>query len=656
MIKTYKIKNIIFCMLFMAIPFAYGQETILDEYVNRPDSTMSLIHHHTIEDDGYTTYILELYSQTWRTTADVDRAHWQHWVNIVVPDNASQNKALLLISGGSNGGSPPTSVDDALSSLSLLSNSVIIELRMIPNEPVQFTDETFTRSEDEIIAYTWDKYLNTGDTDWPLQLPMVKSVVKAMDAVQHFFTNDLSSGHLVEEFVLLGGSKRGWTTWLTAVVDDRVHSIMPAVFDALNLVKSFQHHFGAYGFWSEAVHDYEDAGIFERFTEPEIIDLMDIVDPLNYVERLDMPKFLIHSAGDEFFVPSSQFYFDQLQGIKYQRYVANTSHGLSQQFDDVMISIMAFYRAMLYDYSLPEFSWTMEENGSIRLETESTPMSVKMWVAHNPNEFDFRYYSVGAVWEDSTISEIEPGVYLAELPIPESGYSAFFIEVSYASVSPYYFTFSTDVSFLPNQLPHARRNTTFMVYDSTMSGWEGYYIVGDMTSGLPLELNNDGEDGDQFVGDNVWSGSVDFIIDGEYEWDVYGIYNGEDILLTADESQYFEVENGGVFYGVISFINGTSVPLDVNENVIIDKFNLFPSYPNPFNPTTNIRFSIDHRREILIQIYDITGKLVQTISKGLLESGVHEFQWNASSQASGVYYVQLSSGAKTDIQKILLLK
>lgn len=656
MIKTYKIKNIIFCMLFMAIPFAYGQETILDEYVNRPDSTMSLIHHHTIEDDGYTTYILELYSQTWRTTADVDRAHWQHWVNIVVPDNASQNKALLLISGGSNGGSPPTSVDDALSSLSLLSNSVIIELRMIPNEPVQFTDETFTRSEDEIIAYTWDKYLNTGDTDWPLQLPMVKSVVKAMDAVQHFFTNDLSSGHLVEEFVLLGGSKRGWTTWLTAVVDDRVHSIMPAVFDALNLVKSFQHHFGAYGFWSEAVHDYEDAGIFERFTEPEIIDLMDIVDPLNYVERLDMPKFLIHSAGDEFFVPSSQFYFDQLQGIKYQRYVANTSHGLSQQFDDVMISIMAFYRAMLYDYSLPEFSWTMEENGSIRLETESTPMSVKMWVAHNPNEFDFRYYSVGAVWEDSTISEIEPGVYLAELPIPESGYSAFFIEVSYASVSPYYFTFSTDVSFLPNQLPHARRNTTFMVYDSTMSGWEGYYIVGDMTSGLPLELNNDGEDGDQFVGDNVWSGSVDFIIDGEYEWDVYGIYNGEDILLTADESQYFEVENGGVFYGVISFINGTSVPLDVNENVIIDKFNLFPSYPNPFNPTTNIRFSIDHRREILIQIYDITGKLVQTISKGLLESGVHEFQWNASSQASGVYYIQLSSGAKTDIQKILLLK
>ncbi len=640
----------------MAIPFAYGQETILDEYVNRPDSTMSLIHHHTIEDDGYTTYILELYSQTWRTTADVDRAHWQHWVNIVVPDNASQNKALLLISGGSNGGSPPTSVDDALSSLSLLSNSVIIELRMIPNEPVQFTDETFTRSEDEIIAYTWDKYLNTGDTDWPLQLPMVKSVVKAMDAVQHFFTNDLSSGHLVEEFVLLGGSKRGWTTWLTAVVDDRVHSIMPAVFDALNLVKSFQHHFGAYGFWSEAVHDYEDAGIFERFTEPEIIDLMDIVDPLNYVERLDMPKFLIHSAGDEFFVPSSQFYFDQLQGIKYQRYVANTSHGLSQQFDDVMISIMAFYRAMLHDYSLPEFSWTMEENGSIRLETESTPMSVKMWVAHNPNEFDFRYYSVGAVWEDSTISEIEPGVYLAELPIPESGYSAFFIEVSYASVSPYYFTFSTDVSFLPNQLPHARRNTTFMVYDSTMSGWEGYYIVGDMTSGLPLELNNDGEDGDQFVGDNVWSGSVDFIIDGEYEWDVYGIYNGEDILLTPDESQYFEVENGGVFYGVISFINGTSVPLDVNENVIIDKFNLFPSYPNPFNPTTNIRFSIDHRREILIQIYDITGKLVQTISKGLLESGVHEFQWNASSQASGVYYVQLSSGAKTDIQKILLLK
>jgi len=229
---TYKNKFQLILGFSFILSFTIAQETILDEYVNRPDSTWSLTHHYTIDEDGYTTYILELYSQTWRSTDDVDRAHWQHWVNIVVPDNATQNKALLLIGGGSNGGSVPTSADETLASLALLSNSVVIDVRMIPNEPVQFTDETFTRSEDAIIAYSWDKYLNTGDTDWPLQLPMVKSVVKAMDGVQQFFDEELQLGNLVEEFVLIGGSKRGWTTWLTAVVDDRVHSIMPAVFDA----------------------------------------------------------------------------------------------------------------------------------------------------------------------------------------------------------------------------------------------------------------------------------------------------------------------------------------------------------------------------------------------------------------------------------------
>ena len=189
-----------------------------------------------------------------------------------------------------------------------------------------------------------------------------------------------------------------------------------------------------------------------------------------------------------------------------------------------------------------------------------------------------------------------------------------------------------------------------------MSGWDGYYIVGDMTSGLPLELNNNGEDGDQFVGDNVWSGSIDFIIDGEYEWDVYGQYNGEDILLTPDESQYFEVENGGVFYGVISFINGSSVPLDVDGNIIVEQFHLYPSYPNPFNPSTTIRFDVKTQRNTILHIFDINGRLVISLVDEVLASGTHEVQWNASQQSSGIYFVELMSGKDRVVQKIVLLK
>ena len=57
---------------------------------------------------------------------------------------------------------------------------------MVPNEPLMFAGETTNRTEDAIIAYSWDKYLRTGDARWPAQLPMTKAAVRAMDTVTAF--------------------------------------------------------------------------------------------------------------------------------------------------------------------------------------------------------------------------------------------------------------------------------------------------------------------------------------------------------------------------------------------------------------------------------------------------------------------------------------
>ena len=226
----------------------------------------------------------------------------EHWEGIIVPDNVYYDKALLFIDGGSNNPNPPSGIADEFALIATLTNSVVIDFGMVPNEPLTFSDESESRTEDEIIAYSWEKYLNGGDDTWILQLPMVKSVVRGMDMVQEF-TSGLDNPLAINQFVLSGASKRGWTTWLTSAVDERVCATIPIVFDALNLVQSFRHHYGAYGFWSEAVEDYEDMGIFDWFSYPEIYDLMAVVDPLEYKNRLTMPKFLIHATGDEFFVP-----------------------------------------------------------------------------------------------------------------------------------------------------------------------------------------------------------------------------------------------------------------------------------------------------------------------------------------------------------------
>src|SRR5207248_8492406 len=104
-----------------------------------------------------------------------------------------------------------------------------------PNEPVQFSDLAGTRNEDGIIAYTWMKYMDTGDETWPLRLPMTKSAVRAMDTIAAVLASPEGGGVKVGKFVVSGGSKRGWTTWTTAAVDPRVVAIVPASIDLLNL-------------------------------------------------------------------------------------------------------------------------------------------------------------------------------------------------------------------------------------------------------------------------------------------------------------------------------------------------------------------------------------------------------------------------------------
>lgn len=83
---------------------------------------------------------------------------------------------------------------------------------------------------------------------------------------------------------------------------------------------------------------------------------------------------------------------------------------------------------------------------------------------------------------------------------------------------------------------------------------------------------------------------------------------------------------------------------------------LNPAYPNPFNPVTTFTFSIEKTRTTSLQVFDITGRLIETLLDEHLNSGEHEFIWNASNQPSGVYFVKLSNEESIQTQKLILLK
>ena len=261
-----------------------------------------------------------------------------------MPDEIANDTALLVIAGGSNDKPAPARANPLLAIAAMMTRSVTAELRMVPNQPLTFAGETDPRAEDGIIAYSWDKYLRTGDETWPLRLPMTKSVVRAMDAITGFCRSPAGGGVEIGRFVLAGASKRGWTAWTAAAVDRRVAAVVPVVIDLLNIEASFEHHYRAYGFWAPAIAAYQASGIMRWAGTAELASLLEIEDPFAYRDRLSLPKFVVNSAGDQYFLPdSSRFYFDALIGEKYLRYVPNTDHSLKGS--DARESVLAFYHA-----------------------------------------------------------------------------------------------------------------------------------------------------------------------------------------------------------------------------------------------------------------------------------------------------------------------
>ncbi len=161
--------------------------TALDLYVAKPDEAYRFERRSVLEGDGYRAHVLELVSQRWRNPWEVDRTEWHHWLTIIVPDSVRRRTALLWIGGGDNDDPAPTRATERSVRLATSTGTVVADLGMVPNQPLFFADsEKDGRVEDDLIGYGRVKYIVTGDVEWLVRLAMVKSGVRAMDAVQEY--------------------------------------------------------------------------------------------------------------------------------------------------------------------------------------------------------------------------------------------------------------------------------------------------------------------------------------------------------------------------------------------------------------------------------------------------------------------------------------
>lgn len=432
------------------------EKTPLDAYIAKPEAVYGWKLNSTIPGDGYTAYVLELTSQTWRKPEEVDRTVWTHWLTVVKPTEVKSDKALLYIGGGDNGDPAPTKAADRDVRIAKETGSIVANLGMVPNQPLHFSDsKDVARFEDDLIAYTRVQHFLTKDDEWLVRLAMVKSGIKAMDAVTEFMASEEGGKLPVKQYVVTGGSKRGWTTWLVGATDERVIGIAPMVIDALNSQEITRHQFEAYGFFGPSLGDYVRHGLFpHRIGTDDYTAVLKIEDPYNYLERarLSIPKFIINASGDQFFLPdNSHLYWDKVKEEKRIRYVENSKHNLADT--DAIDSLLAWYNSVITGGKRPEYAWTKGADGSLTVTTPDKPKEVKLWQAHSDTR-DFRVELIGNVYKSSVLQPQADGSYVGQVAKPEKGFTAFFVELTYDSgLAAAPFNFSTEVSIVPDVLP-----------------------------------------------------------------------------------------------------------------------------------------------------------------------------------------------------------
>jgi PhoPQ-activated pathogenicity-related protein len=428
----------------------------LEAYIASRDKSVNWEILDTINDEGYQTYILKFISQQWLTSAEVKDPEWWHWLTVVVPDSLQSHTGMLFIGGGNRGRKQPAKASEAFVQMAKQTYSIVAELHNVPNQPLEFVNDDFgPREEDEIISYGWRKFLEGGAKDedirWLARLPMTMAAVRAMDVMEAWSKQTTSKP--ADQFVVAGASKRGWTTWTTGLVDDRVVAIAPVVIDMLNVIPSFKHHWNAYGRWAPAVTDYDREGIMEWQGSKEYARLMSLTEPYSFADRLTLPKCIINATGDQFFLPDSwQFYWNQLVGEKHLRYVPNSEHSMRET--DAWSTLGTFYQMIVEEKARPDFEWEIK-NGAIHIQTHTdfVPVQLTLWQAHNPDARNFQVDSIGRVYKPTPIKIKSSGEYQIQIEAPTQGWTASFVELTFAFKEDIPIKWSTGVFVTPDTLP-----------------------------------------------------------------------------------------------------------------------------------------------------------------------------------------------------------
>jgi len=353
---------------------------------------------------------IRVQSQIWRGIP------WNHVLFVCEPGNVLVQDAMILYLTGGEGRA------DALLGLTLgsFAGLRVAVLGGIPNQPL------FGLREDALIAHTFERYLEEGDPDWPLLLPMVRSAHAAMEALQALAPSLWETE--LRGFVVTGASKRGWTTYLTAATaPERVLGMVPIVFDFLDIPAQLRQQDESLGGPSPMIHDYSSRGLTAEFTAtPRGARLEWIVDPYSYRYAYTMPKLVVVGSNDPYWtVGATSLYWPGIPDPKLLLVVPNAGHGVLD-LGRVMGSLASFARRVARGVDLPTADSSLRltsDSATLTVRADRAPAEARLWVAESATP-DFRQ----ARWLGQDLPKVESGWEVHVSPAA-AGYRAFFAEL-----------------------------------------------------------------------------------------------------------------------------------------------------------------------------------------------------------------------------------
>jgi PhoPQ-activated pathogenicity-related protein len=261
----------------------------------------------------------------------------------------------------------------------------------IPNQPL------FGFREDDLIAHTFEKYIESGDATWPLLFPMAKSAVRAMDALEEATK---ATENPLKRFVVTGESKRGWTTWFVgASGDPRVAGIAPMIIDNLNLAAQMPHQLRLWGKYSDMIEAYTRLGLQAKTAMPRGLRLSQIVDPYSYRDRITAPTLIVNGSNDPYWATDAlSLYWDGLREPKSVLCVPNAHHDLGDK-KLAWATLAAFARSACGEFVWPAVSWSYRDGNLVVSVHGPAPTGARLWQA-NSETTDFRpsAFSVAQSW------------------------------------------------------------------------------------------------------------------------------------------------------------------------------------------------------------------------------------------------------------------